>query len=105
MLTLGFVGTLEDPATGSAACGLGALLALKHGQRRVKYEMTQAVEMGRKSDIGVRVELAKELNAVSTIELSGSSVQIMDCLSRVHLSVHIELVRQGWCRSGVRTGV
>jgi len=71
-------GTLEDPATGSAACGLGALLALKKGERRVRYEMMQGVEMGRQSDIGVAVELKEDIEAVRRIELSGSSVQVME---------------------------
>lgn len=71
-------GTLEDPATGSAACGLGALLSLKSRQVKVKYEMTQGVEMGRQSDIGVVVELEAGLDAVQNIELSGSSVKVME---------------------------
>lgn len=71
-------GTLEDPATGSAACGLGAFLALKTQQRKVRFEMTQGVEMGRQSDIGVAVELDDALGAVRQIQLSGSSVKVMD---------------------------
>lgn len=71
-------GTLEDPATGSAACGLGTLLTLKAGQREVAYEMTQGVEMGRQSDIGVAVELHAGLGGVRGIELSGSSVEVME---------------------------
>lgn len=71
-------GTLEDPATGSAACGLGALLTLKAGQREVSYGMTQGVEMGRQSDIGVAVEMHAGLGGMRRIELSGSSVQVME---------------------------
>jgi trans-2,3-dihydro-3-hydroxyanthranilate isomerase len=40
----------EDPATGSAAAALAALLATFDGPDR-RYEITQGVEMGRRSDI------------------------------------------------------
>ncbi|EMC95686.1 hypothetical protein BAUCODRAFT_71237 [Baudoinia panamericana UAMH 10762] len=69
--------TMEDPATGSAACGLGALLTLKTRQKTVKFVITQGVEMRRKSDIGVTVTLKDGLDAVEEIELSGSAVQVM----------------------------
>ncbi len=42
----------EDPATGSAAAALAALLATFDGpDRDQRYEITQGVEMGRRSDI------------------------------------------------------
>ena len=71
-------GALEDPATGSASCGLAAFLALKWKEsRRVEYELTQGVEMGRKSDIGVAVTLDEGMEKVEKIELSGRAVKVM----------------------------
>ena len=71
-------GVMEDPATGSAACALGALLSLRAKERRVVYEITQGVEMGRRSDIGMAVTLTEGLDEVETLELSGSSVRVME---------------------------
>lgn len=73
------MGSLEDPATGSASCALCAYLALelKLG-RTTRFELTQAVEMGRKSDIGVILTLNEELDAVQRMELSGSAVKVME---------------------------
>ncbi|SMQ51691.1 unnamed protein product [Zymoseptoria tritici ST99CH_1A5] len=71
--------SFEDPATGSAACGLAAMLALTRGEyRMVDVELVQGVEMGRKSVIGVRVELNQEKNAVERMELRGSAVRVME---------------------------
>ncbi|MFZ4604255.1 MAG: PhzF family phenazine biosynthesis protein [Caulobacterales bacterium] len=42
-------GTIEDPATGSAACALTALLLKRDGVDGLKLEITQGVEMGRPS--------------------------------------------------------
>lgn len=39
-------GVMEDPATGSAACALGALLSLRARERRVVYEITQGLRWG-----------------------------------------------------------
>ena len=71
--------TMEDPATGSASCALSALLAmtLKLG-KATKFEITQAVEMGRQSDIGVVITLKESMDAVEAMELSGSSVKVME---------------------------
>lgn len=71
-------GNFEDPATGSAACALGAYLSLKAKSKSVRFEVTQGVEMGRKSDIGIAVVLKDGLDAVESIELSGSAVKIME---------------------------
>lgn len=46
-------GTLEDPATGSAATPLGALLLSHDGGERRCYTITQGVEMGRASLLNV----------------------------------------------------
>lgn len=74
-------GNLEDPATGSAASGLAAYLTMKDGEagQTRKYAITQGVEMGRKSDIGVEVTLADNgSKAIKSIVLSGSSVMVME---------------------------
>ncbi|KAK6431356.1 hypothetical protein LTR95_012486 [Oleoguttula sp. CCFEE 5521] len=71
-------GILEDPATGSAACGLAAFLAMKGGNRHVEFEMTQGVEMVRQSDIGVAVTLDQSAEVVEKIVLSGSAVKVME---------------------------
>lgn len=72
-------GALEDPATGSAACALACHLALQKGKsREQRFEICQGVEMGRKSDIGVRVTLTEALDAVEKVVLSGAAVQVME---------------------------
>ncbi|KAI6890650.1 hypothetical protein KC318_g14004 [Hortaea werneckii] len=71
-------GQLEDPATGSAACGLACLLATKRQQKSTSFQITQGVEMGRRSDIGVDVTLSDSLATVERVELSGSSVKVME---------------------------
>lgn len=71
-------GTLEDPATGSASCGLGAMLALKDNSREIStLKITQGVEMGRSSSIGVTTTLSKDCQAVQKIELFGTAVEVM----------------------------
>lgn len=74
---------MEDPATGSAASALASYLALngvgiKMDERVGKYEITQGVEMGRKSVIGVEVEVRPDKVAVETVRLSGYAVKIME---------------------------
>ncbi|RMX84234.1 hypothetical protein D0869_04716 [Hortaea werneckii] len=71
-------GQLEDPATGSAACGLACLLATKCQRKSTSFQITQGVEMGRRSDIGVDVTLSDSLATVERVELSGSSVKVME---------------------------
>jgi predicted PhzF superfamily epimerase YddE/YHI9 len=73
-----FLAGLEDPATGSAACGFSAMLALTKSQSRVvQVEIVQGFEMGRKSLIGVKIELNEKRDAVERMELSGSAVRVM----------------------------
>jgi PhzF family phenazine biosynthesis protein len=69
----------EDAATGSASCGLGVYLALKDGKGdgEYKFAMTQGVEMGRKSEISIRVMLDASGKSVETVELGGSAVTVM----------------------------
>ncbi|TKA23150.1 hypothetical protein B0A50_07180 [Salinomyces thailandicus] len=71
-------GSLEDPATGSAACALSSLLALKRRRRSTAFNITQGVEMGRRSDIGVNVTLKPGLDTVEKVELSGSAVKVTE---------------------------
>lgn len=74
-----FDGSLEDPATGSAACALASFLALTtSGGAKVRvFEITQGVEMGRRSDIRVKVVLTA-LGAVEDVELGGGAVGVME---------------------------
>ncbi|KAL0567927.1 hypothetical protein V5O48_014069 [Marasmius crinis-equi] len=67
----------EDPATGSAASTLGAYLALKKGKGRWRFEITQGVEMGRKSDIVVVADIG-DGNAVNSVQLQGSAIKVME---------------------------
>ena len=70
----------EDPATGSAACTLGAYLALQNGKggQSYKFDIEQGVEMGRASQIGVEVVLAEDGKAVESMLLSGTAVQVTE---------------------------
>jgi PhzF family phenazine biosynthesis protein len=75
--------TMEDPATGSAASALASYLALNgvgiKGEEIVgKYEITQGVEMGRKSMIGVEVEVRPDKRVVESVRLSGCAVKVME---------------------------
>lgn len=68
----------EDPATGAAACALSCFLALKGEEKegRRKFAITQGVEMGRESKIGVEVVLKKR--EIETVFLSGDAVEVME---------------------------
>lgn len=65
----------EDPATGSAAAALGALLANLAG-RPLSLTMQQGVEMGRPSTIGIEVEV--ENGAYRAVSISGAAVKVME---------------------------
>ncbi|KAI9900568.1 hypothetical protein N3K66_004830 [Trichothecium roseum] len=70
----------EDPATGSAACSLCSYLAAfektHDGEdRKVRYEITQGVEMGRDSHIVV--EVGTKGGQVDSVSLGGTAVQVM----------------------------
>jgi len=71
-----FHGPLEDPATGSAASELSAYLASQRGEGKWGFEIVQGVEMGRRSDIGVEVEVG-EGGVVKRIVLGGGAVEVM----------------------------
>jgi len=53
-------GIVEDPATGSAAVALGALLLSLTGEAEGRYEVTQGVEMGRPSLLRVTARRAPD---------------------------------------------
>lgn len=73
MVELGF----EDPATGSAACTLASYLSLaEKAEKGARFEITQGVEMGRKSDIVVEAKAAGE--QVKEIFLGGTAVVVMN---------------------------
>ncbi|RMZ78696.1 hypothetical protein DV737_g3775, partial [Chaetothyriales sp. CBS 132003] len=70
-------GTEEDPATGSASSALAVFLALTEVKQPVqRFALTQAVEIGRQSDIGVEVTLDGSASRVDKVVLSGSAVAI-----------------------------
>lgn len=76
-----FLQSEEDPATGSAASGLAALLVLRDGdstddQLHRSFYVVQGVEMGRRSDIGLHVILKPNGEGIESVELSGSSVKV-----------------------------
>ena len=64
-------GTLEDPATGSAAATLAAMLARDEGAP-LTLEIAQGVEMGRPSRIGVSVA------ADGAVTVSGRAIRVME---------------------------
>lgn len=72
-------GSLEDPATGSAASDLAAYLSLMHGKpgQTLEYAITQGVEMGRRSEIAVSVVMGAE-KEIETITLGGGTVPVME---------------------------
>jgi PhzF family phenazine biosynthesis protein len=73
-------GPLEDPATGSAASDLAAFLSQTAGEaskKTFKYEIVQGVEMGRRSEIFIEVEMNEDAT-VSQLFLEGGAVQVME---------------------------
>ncbi|KAK7182381.1 phenazine biosynthesis-like protein [Paraphaeosphaeria sporulosa] len=72
-------GSLEDPATGSAASDLAAYLSLQHGKpgQTLEFSITQGVEMGRRSEIAVSVEMGAE-KGINTITLGGGAIPVME---------------------------
>ncbi|KAF2993137.1 hypothetical protein E8E13_000893 [Curvularia kusanoi] len=72
-------GPLEDPATGSAASDLVAYLSLQNGKagETLRYELTQGVEMGRRSDIFIEVVMSED-GGIKTVYLEGGAVHVMD---------------------------
>ena len=70
----------EDSATGSAASALASFLALKDGTGEMTYyySIEQGVEMGRASEIQVKVTLDATGKAVEKVVLAGSALQITE---------------------------
>ncbi|KAI6090098.1 Diaminopimelate epimerase-like protein [Hypoxylon rubiginosum] len=75
MVEMGF----EDPATGSAASALAAYLTLKEERRGTRFEVTQGVEMGRRSDISVETTTRETDGSVELVDLwlGGTAVVVM----------------------------
>ncbi|KAF8418095.1 hypothetical protein EV426DRAFT_349009 [Tirmania nivea] len=75
------LGLLEDPATGSASCALAAYLALtegaKRGVRKHRFQLTQGVEMGRSSTVGIELVLSQGARELESLLLYGTAVQVM----------------------------
>jgi PhzF family phenazine biosynthesis protein len=72
-------GPLEDPATGSAASALAAYLSLDESRPKgmLKYKIVQGVEMGRRSEIAIEVEVDGD-KSISKIFLQGGAVRVME---------------------------
>ena len=70
-------GVGEDSATGSAASTLASFLALKDGTGKMDfyYSIEQGVEMGRTSEIQVKVTLDATGKAVENLVLAGRAVR------------------------------
>lgn len=68
----------EDSATGSAASALASFLALKDGIGKMTfyYSIEQGVEMGRASEIQVKVTLDATGKAVEKVVLAGRAVRV-----------------------------
>ncbi|KAE8443416.1 hypothetical protein EG329_001897 [Mollisiaceae sp. DMI_Dod_QoI] len=75
---------MEDPATGSAASALSAYLAGKWG-KSCRFEIEQGVEMGRRSEIGVEVDVDEKegRKQITDVRLSGCAVVVMEGLLRI----------------------
>lgn len=65
---------IEDAATGPAACTLMAYLSSQADYGHTRMNITQSVEMGRRSEIQVDAERSPEN---WTIALGGNAVHIM----------------------------
>lgn len=72
-------GSLEDPATGSAASALVAYFSLAEGKagETLNFEITQGVEMGRRSEIFLDVVLSGD-QTISKLYLEGGAVAVME---------------------------
>ncbi|KAF4453915.1 phenazine biosynthesis protein [Fusarium austroafricanum] len=79
--------SMEDPATGSAACALSCYSALhKLSAGSIRFQITQGVEMGRESLIVVDVEVETGDDGermVKSVHLSGRAVEVMKGTVRV----------------------
>ncbi|KAF3070756.1 hypothetical protein GL218_00299 [Daldinia childiae] len=79
------LGSREDPATGSSAAGLCSMLSLLDAEeatgsttRTRTFEITQGVEMGRPSEIRVRVTVDAAGTGIEEVLISGDAVKILE---------------------------
>ncbi|KAF1830925.1 Diaminopimelate epimerase-like protein [Decorospora gaudefroyi] len=72
-------GPVEHPASGSAASDLAAYLSSTEGgdNKTLRYEIVQGVEMGRRSEIFIEVEMT-DGGSVSKLYVEGGAVQVME---------------------------
>ncbi|KAK2009098.1 phenazine biosynthesis-like protein [Colletotrichum eremochloae] len=72
---------MEDPATGSAACALSSYLSLHVlTEESLSFEITQGVEIGRRSHIYVDAKVGKGPNGerkLETLHLGGKATRVM----------------------------
>ncbi|KAK1569671.1 phenazine biosynthesis-like protein [Colletotrichum navitas] len=72
---------MEDPATGSAACALSSYLSLNVlSGESLSFEITQGVEIGRRSHIYVDVKVRKGSDGerkLETLHLGGKATRVM----------------------------
>jgi trans-2,3-dihydro-3-hydroxyanthranilate isomerase len=78
------IGVPEDPATGSAAVGLGGYLAARDPRfdAQLRWVVEQGFEMGRPSILEVEVE--KRAGTITAVRVGGSSVVV--CEGRMQLT-------------------
>lgn len=71
------IGVPEDPATGSAAVGLGGYLAMRHARAdgTLRWVVEQGFEMGRPSILEVEVDKAR--GAITGVRVGGRTVMMM----------------------------
>ena len=74
---------LEDPATGSAASALGSYLTLTEEKKGARFEITQGVEIGRKSVISVETTTRGGDGKLEEVWLGGTAVVVMSGTLRV----------------------
>lgn len=71
----------EDPATGSAACALSSYLSLHElSEDSISFEITQGVEMGRRSNIYIDARVTKGTDGsrkLDTLHLGGKATKVM----------------------------
>ncbi|RDW65078.1 hypothetical protein BP6252_10729 [Coleophoma cylindrospora] len=65
----------EDGATGRAAAALAGYLAVRGGAKF--FQITQGVEMGRESSMGVEVTTTADGQGVSSLVVTGGAVEVM----------------------------
>ncbi|KAI0130740.1 Diaminopimelate epimerase-like protein [Daldinia grandis] len=77
------LGSREDPATGSSAAGLCSMLSLLDEDSEPttttrSFQITQGVEMGRPSEIRVRVTVDAARSRIEEVLLFGDAVKILE---------------------------